>query len=188
MHFPRQMHFPHWMHFPRQMHFQQQIYFPRQQSFPSLLGAQRAQRGAGTPKPGSWKRCLAHRESQNWTRMPRASCSWYPFHGRGGASLLIQGGTGAGNNSPAGIRDAGSTAQAATLGELGHRFPPPPAFPRMLQQSSARSPGPSGNAHGQQQGTRWRQSPAFQLRSVRRVLRCPAHPQWGQLTPGPPRV
>lgn len=31
-------------------------------------------------------------------------------------------------------------AQAATLGELGHHFPPPPAFPRMLQQSWCQEP------------------------------------------------
>lgn len=73
--------------------------------------------------------------------MPRASCSWHPFHDRGGASLLIQSGTGAGNNSPAGIRDAGSRGPGTTLGELGHRFPPPPAFPRMLQQSWCQEPG-----------------------------------------------
>lgn len=86
MHFPRQMHFPHWMHFPGQMHFRQQMYFPRQQCFPSLLGVQRAPRGAGVgpqslvpgKPPGSQGKPELDRDAQGQQLMVSP-----PWQGRG---------------------------------------------------------------------------------------------------------
>lgn len=77
----------------------------------------------------------------------------------------------------------GAEALATTLGELGHHFPPPPAFPRMLQQSWCQEP----RAIWKRSWTAVRdllETKAQHFSGARALPEAPAHPQWGQLTSG----
>lgn len=134
--------------------------------FPFSPGGTRGLDGcrAGTPKPGTWKDAWLTGKARAVQGCPGPAAHGIPSMPGEGPPCCFRVGRELGTIPQRELGMLGAEGQAARLGELGHHFPPPPAFPRMLQRSWCQELRAIWKRSRTAVRDPLRQSPAFQQR------------------------